>query len=76
MKTYIARGHAFVPVEVKIEVQATSRTLAILEPNKALSDKRPYVHGEPRLSLKDYIVGNSEDEGAAFGFDAIDAEEK
>jgi hypothetical protein len=64
-KRYLVTGHVFVPNKAKIEIEADSAEAALKLANKRLK----------KGGIRQYIVPGSEDEGAAFGFDALDAEE-
>jgi hypothetical protein len=57
-------GHAFIPVKVRIEIEAKTREEAMTKANRKLK----------RGGIREYIVAGSEDEGATFDFDAFDAE--
>lgn len=63
-KLFVVTGHAFVPVKVSCEVEATDADAAMKAANRKLKRR-----------IRGYIVPGSEDEGAAFGFDATNAEE-
>lgn len=62
---YEVTGWAFVPTKVKIELQAHNADSAMKLANKKL-----------KSGIQDFIVIGSEDYGAAFGFDATNAELK
>lgn len=59
---YVVFGHAFVPVRVKIEIEAVDANSAMKAANRKL-----------KTGIRDHIVAGSEDEGAAWGFDATEA---
>lgn len=62
---YNVIGHAFVPVQVRMEIQAKSPEAAM---KKA---KREWNKAQYRYR---HIVRNSEDECAVWGFEPLDAE--
>lgn len=64
MSRFLVCGHAFVPVKVQIEIEAADAAAAMMAANKKLKTK-----------IRDHIVAGSDDEGAAWGFDATDAME-
>jgi hypothetical protein len=64
VKTFLVYGHAFVPMKVQIKIEADPPEAAMKAANKKLKTK-----------IRDYLIPGSEDDGAAFGFDATDAEE-
>lgn len=59
---YIVSGHAFVPVKVILEIEATRPDMAMHRANNLL-----------KQGVQKYIQSGSEDYGAAWGFDATDA---
>lgn len=64
VRRFVVSGHAFVPVKVRIEIEAADADAAMRAANRKLKTK-----------IRDHIVAGSDDEGAAWGFDATDAEE-
>ena len=64
VRRFVVTGHTFVPNKVRIEIEAESAEAAMKVANQRL-----------KTGIQKYIVAGSEDEGAAFGFDATDAEE-
>lgn len=64
MKQFTVTGHAFVPVKVRIVIEARSADQAMKQANKKL-----------KKGIREHIVAGTEDECAAWGFDATDAEE-
>jgi hypothetical protein len=64
MKKFTVTGHAFVPVKVKIVMEAASPEEAMKAANKKL-----------KTGIRDHVVAGTDDDGAAWGFDAFDAEE-
>lgn len=64
MKKFTVTGHAFVPVKVMIVMEAASPEEAMKKANEKL-----------KTGITKHIVAGTDDEGAAWGFDALDAEE-
>lgn len=62
-ETFDVTGHAFVPNRFRIRVQAKDADAAMRKANRLM--KQSMRSGE--------IITGTEDEGAAFGFDALDA---
>lgn len=63
-RRFVVSGHAFVPVRVRIEIEAADANAAMKAANQKL-----------KTQIRGYIVPGSDDEGAAWGFNAFNAEE-
>jgi len=64
-KSFEVTGTAFVPVKVRVTVQAETIDEAMDKANAQFK----------KSSCREHVVTGSEDYGATFGFDALDAAE-